>query len=91
MGAKVKQKYGSVLSIDPEKLFNRLIPLVLVSSQDTNTDLDEILSYKLSLSPSSLFEGDDLMRKAHKPQITGLFKKHHTLPHLTMHPRSKEL
>ena len=27
----------------------------------------------------SLFESEDLMREAHRPQITNLFKKHHSL------------
>ena len=78
MWTKVKRKDRSVLSIDPQNLFNRLISLALVSSQDTNTQDNLIPSYELAPFPPSLFESDDLMREAHKPQIPDFFKKHHT-------------
>ena len=69
MGVKVKLKDGSVLSIDPQNLFNRLISLALVSSQDTTTDLNKILSYERAPFPPPLFESEDLMREAHKLAI----------------------
>ena len=78
MGSKIQRKDGSVIQINPQNLFDRLIALALVSSHEKETDLDEMLSYELTPFPPSLFEGEELMREAHKPQITELLKKHYS-------------
>ena len=77
MGSKVKRKDGTILHIDPQNLFDRLIALALVSLLEYKTDLSQMMSFELAPFPPSLFESEDLMREANKPQITELLKKHH--------------
>lgn len=76
MGTKVKRKDGTILKCNPQNLFDRLIALTLVSTLETKTDLSKIMSFELAPFPPSLFESEDLMREAHKPQITDMLKKH---------------
>ena len=37
----------------------------------------QFISLFLAFDGSPLFESEDLMREAHRPQITDFFKKHH--------------
>ena len=77
MASKIHRKDGTIIQINPQNLFDRLVALALVSSREKETNLEDMMSYELAPFPPSLFEGEELMREAHKPQITELLKKHY--------------
>jgi hypothetical protein len=79
MGTKIKRKDGTILQINAQNLFDRLISMALVcAAEDDTCDLYEILSYELAPFPPSLFENDVLMLEANKPQLTDLLKTYYT-------------
>ena len=60
------------IKCDPALLFQRL----LLVSQSSSVDLNDIISHKLAAYPLSLFENPSFLRKSDKPQLAGAIVKY---------------
>lgn len=62
---------ASVIDVAPDRIINPelLFQRCLIVSQSGSMSLEEMLAFELSPFPPSLFKGQNLFRKADKPQL----------------------